>query len=338
MKNWQIARNCQKQASLHQVFNEAKEAGDEVIVLSLSAGLSGTYQLACIAKDMVDYDKITVIDTGSVTLGQRLLIDRAAKMRDAGATCVDIVNMVNEVKDKIVVCGVVNTLEYLKKGGRIPPVLAGIGTALKIKPALMIKDGVIIELAKSRGMKQGIQKVYAEYERMGVNPDWPVYFGYVNDIKPTQDMIDDMAPKYNIEKYTDENLNEYEKYLEDEINKQLKDYNLKVDVKNVKKETMNDLDTISYDVIWPTKESTGYDINQKGYAFTSENYIYVYTFSSDSDLTNNETLKSTINSFKILDKTIEDKSLLNNKLLFSLIVGASIGLVGFIISILIKRR
>ena len=78
--------------------------------------------------------------------------------------------------------------------------------------------------------------------------------------------------------------------------------------------------------------------NQKGYAFTSENYIYVYTFSSDSDLTNNETLKSTINSFKILDKTIEDKSLLNNKLLFSLIVGASIGLIGFIISILIKRR
>lgn len=199
----ELPKTSQPSPSLYEaVFNEAKEAGDEVIVLSLSAGLSGTYQSACIAKDMVDYDKITVIDTGSVTLGQRLLIDRAAKMRDAGATCVDIVNMVNEVKDKIVVCGVVNTLEYLKKGGRIPPMLAGIGTALKIKPALMIKDGVIIELAKSRGMKQGIQKVYAEYERMGVNPDWPVYFGYVNDIKPTQDMIDDMAPKYNIEKYS----------------------------------------------------------------------------------------------------------------------------------------
>lgn len=148
----------------------------------------------------------------------------------------------------------------------------------------------------------------------------------------------DSENKYNIEKYTDENINEYKKYLEDEINKQLEEYNLKVEVKNIKKETLNNIPTISYDVIWPTKESTGYDISQKGYAFTTENYIYVYTFSSDSDLTNNETLKSTISSFEILDKTIEEKGILNNKLLFSLIVGASIGLIGFIISIAIKKH
>lgn len=148
----------------------------------------------------------------------------------------------------------------------------------------------------------------------------------------------DSENKYDIKKYTDKNINEYETYLEEEINNQLKEYNLKVDVKNIKKETLNDLDTITYDVVWPTKESTGYNINQKGYAFTSENYIYVYTFSSDSDLTNNETLKSTINSFQILDDPIESKGILDNKLLFSLIIGVSIGFIGFIISIIIKRR
>lgn len=148
----------------------------------------------------------------------------------------------------------------------------------------------------------------------------------------------DSENKYDIKKYTDKNINEYETYLEEEINNQLKEYNLKVDVKNIEKETLNDLDTITYDVVWPTKESTGYNINQKGYAFTSENYIYVYTFSSDSDLTNNETLKSTINSFQILDNPIESKGILDNKLLFSLIIGVSIGLIGFIISIIIKRR
>ncbi len=148
----------------------------------------------------------------------------------------------------------------------------------------------------------------------------------------------DSENKYDIKKFTDKNINEYETYLEEEINNQLKEYNLKVDVKNIKKETLNDLDTITYDVVWPTKESTGYNINQKGYAFTSENYIYVYTFSSDSDLTNNETLKSTINSFQILDDPIESKGILDNKLLFSLIIGVSIGLIGFIISIIIKRR
>lgn len=148
----------------------------------------------------------------------------------------------------------------------------------------------------------------------------------------------DSENKYDIKKYTDKNINEYETYLEEEFNNQLKEYNLKVDVKNIKKETLNDLDTITYDVVWPTKESTGYNINQKGYAFTSENYIYVYTFSSDSDLTNNETLKNTINSFQILDNPIESKGILDNKLLFSLIIGVSIGLIGFIISIIIKRR
>lgn len=148
----------------------------------------------------------------------------------------------------------------------------------------------------------------------------------------------DKENKYNIEKYTEDNINEYEKYLENEFNKQLEEYKLKVDVKNIKKETINDLSTITYDVVWPTKESTGYNIYQKGYAFTSENYIYVYTFSSDEELNNNETLNSTINSFKILDKQIENKSLLSNKLLFSLIIGASIGLIGFIISIIIKKH
>lgn len=148
----------------------------------------------------------------------------------------------------------------------------------------------------------------------------------------------DKENKYNIEKYTEDNINEYEKYLENEFNKQLEEYKLKVDVKNIKKETINDLSTITYDVVWPTKESTGYNIYQKGYAFTSENYIYVYTFSSDEELNNNEILNSTINSFKILDKQIENKSLLSNKLLFSLIIGASIGLIGFIISIIIKKH
>ena len=143
--------------------------------------------------------------------------------------------------------------------------------------------------------------------------------------------------KYNIENYTDENINEYEKYLEDEINKQLEEYKIKVDVKNVKKDTLNDMQTISYDVIWPTKESTGYDIYQKGYAFTTENYIYVYTYSSDSQLTNNENFKSTINNLKILDKSIEDDTLLKNKWKFALVIGGFGGVIAFFISALKKH-
>lgn len=144
--------------------------------------------------------------------------------------------------------------------------------------------------------------------------------------------------QYDIKNYTEDNINEYEKYLEDEINKELTEYNLKVDVQNVKKDTINDYQTITYDVIWPTKESTGYDIHQKGYAFTSENYIYVYTFSSDTDTANNKDLQSTISSFKILDKSIEKESILSNKLLFSILIGCIVGIIGLTITLLIKKH
>lgn len=143
--------------------------------------------------------------------------------------------------------------------------------------------------------------------------------------------------KYNIENYTEENITEYEKYLEDEINKQLEEYKIKVDVKNIKKETYKNMQTVNYDVVWPTKESTGYDIYQKGYAFTTENYIYVYTYSSDSELTNNENYKNTLNSLEILDKEIEDNSFLKNKWKFALVIGGFGGVFAFFISALKKH-
>lgn len=143
--------------------------------------------------------------------------------------------------------------------------------------------------------------------------------------------------KYNIENYTEENITEYEKYLEDEINKQLEEYKIKVDVKNIKKETYKNMQTVNYDVVWPTKESTGYDMYQKGYAFTTENYIYVYTYSSDSELTNNENYKNTLNSLEILDKEIEDNSFLKNKWKFALVIGGFGGVFAFFISALKKH-
>lgn len=143
--------------------------------------------------------------------------------------------------------------------------------------------------------------------------------------------------KYNINNYTDENIEDYEKYLESEINKQLKEYKIEVDVKNVKKETLNNIKTISYDVIWPTKESTGYDIHQKGYAFTSENFIYVYTFNSDSEIENNEDFIKTINSFKLLDNKIDDDSFLKSKWKFTIVVGTICGVIAYFISALKKK-
>ncbi len=144
--------------------------------------------------------------------------------------------------------------------------------------------------------------------------------------------------KHDVNKYNDEDIKNYEEYIETEINNQLKDYNLTVDVTNVRKEKINDLEAITYDIFWPTKESLMYDTYQKGYSFTTNNYIYIYTFTSDKQITkDNSDFKTTIESLKLLDTEIENKGLLNERWKQVLLVSVVAGILGAIIS-LIKRR
>lgn len=181
-----------------EVYKAAKEAGDEVLVLCISSGLSGTYQSAWLAAGMCHYDKITVIDTRSVIMGQRMLVDAAVRMRDEGKNREEIAAVIEAVKERMVVCGVVDSLEYLKKGGRIPAALALVGTVLKIKPALIVKDGVIEQLSKSRGMKQAIEKLYELYEADGRDEAWPVYFGYVHEKEPGLHFQEETEKRYGL--------------------------------------------------------------------------------------------------------------------------------------------
>lgn len=181
-----------------EVFEEAKAAGDEVLVLCISAALSGTYQSAWLAAQMCGYDKITVIDTRSVIMGQRMMVDMAVKMRAEGKSREEIARTIEEVRERMVVCGVVDNLEYLKKGGRIPAALAVVGTVLKIKPALMVKDGLVENLFKSRGMKQAVEKLYELYEEQGRDEAWPVYFGYVQEKEPGLHFQEETVKRYGL--------------------------------------------------------------------------------------------------------------------------------------------
>lgn len=181
-----------------EAYREAKQAGDEVLVLCISSGLSGTYQSATLAAQMCDYDKITVVDTGSVIMGQRMLVDRAVEMRAKGAGREEIAQAILDVKERMVVCGVVDTLEYLRRGGRIPAALAVLGTMLNFKPALIIRDGVIEQLSKSRGMKPAIEKLYQMFEEMGRDENWPVYFGYVQKREIGEEFRKNTAERFRL--------------------------------------------------------------------------------------------------------------------------------------------
>lgn len=148
--------------------------------------------------------------------------------------------------------------------------------------------------------------------------------------------IDNNTNRYDILRYTEDDMKKYEEYIENSINEQLKDYNIKVDVKNVRKEKINDRNCIVYDTVWPTKESTGYDTYQRGYTFTTDKYIMMLTYSFDSELDNNTELTNLIDSFKVLDSEI----VYNDKYRYRImiIIAVVVGLIGFTISAIIKKR
>jgi hypothetical protein len=145
--------------------------------------------------------------------------------------------------------------------------------------------------------------------------------------------------KNNIINYTDKEIEEYKEYMQTEYDKALDEYNLHIDIKNIKKEKVNGLDALVYDVVWPTKESIGYDTYQKGITWTMKNNIYVYVWTDDKEInTEEETYKNILNSFKINDEIIKSNSIFNAQWKRILFVGTLAGITGYIISAIRKSK
>ena len=158
-------------------FEKVKEAGESAVVITLSSRLSGTYQSAMIAAD--DFDNIYVVDGGSATIGNSILVEYAIKLLDEGMSAKEIAEKLEEEKGKIVIVALLDTLEYLKKGGRISKTVAFAGTVLNIKPVVSVIDGEIGMLGKARGSKMGNNLLVQEIEKVGgVDFSKPVLLGY----------------------------------------------------------------------------------------------------------------------------------------------------------------
>ena len=159
-------------------FDKVKEDGDEAVVIALSSKLSGTYQSAAIAAE--DYESICVVDSGSVTIGSGILVEYALSLVDKGLSARQIADELNEKKNSIIIVALLDTLEYLKKGGRISAAVAFAGGILNIKPVICVDNGGDINmLGKARGSKQGNNLLVQEIEKAGgVDFDKPVLLGY----------------------------------------------------------------------------------------------------------------------------------------------------------------
>lgn len=161
------------------LYETAKNNNDSVIVITLSSVISGTYQSANLAKDLVDYDDIYVIDSLGTTQMQRLLVLKAVALRNEGMNAQDLYTFLEEYKHRIRLFAFVDTLEYLYKGGRLSRTAATAGTLLKFKPIIGFDEGKLEVFAKARGTQKATVKIIDLIQQDGeMDLDEPICIGY----------------------------------------------------------------------------------------------------------------------------------------------------------------
>lgn len=160
-----------------EVFETVKENNESAVVITISSKLSGTYQSAVIAA--ADYENIYVVDSQSAAIGTAILAELALKLKDDGLEAKDIANKITEERSNVRVVALLDTLEYLKRGGRISKTVALAGGILSIKPVVSLEKGEINMLGKARGSKQGNNLLVTEIEKCGgVDFSKPLLLGY----------------------------------------------------------------------------------------------------------------------------------------------------------------
>lgn len=164
-------------ADFQWIFEEAKAAGDTVVAILISKGMSGTFQSAEIARQAVGYPDIHLIDSRAAIMPVRILVEYALSLRAAGESVQGLLQKVEAVRDRVKVYGLLDTLTYLHKGGRLPKTVALAGNMLGIKPIVTTKDGQIALAGRGRNALALLSRLEID----GFDPEFPVYFGYSAD-------------------------------------------------------------------------------------------------------------------------------------------------------------
>ena len=165
-------------AAFDKVFAEAVANGESVVALTVASKLSGTYQSAVIAA--AEYPgRVFVVDSETAAIGTGILAELALRLADRGQSAEEIARRLEEERNNVFVVALLDTLEYLKRGGRISKTVAFAGGLLAIKPVVAIKNGEILMLGKARGSKQGNNLLVQEIQKAGgVDFSMPVLLGY----------------------------------------------------------------------------------------------------------------------------------------------------------------
>ena len=159
-------------------FEKAVQEGCDAVCLTCSGKLSGTNQSANIAAAEFE-GKVHVVDSGTIAIGLAILTEYAVALAEKGLSAQEIVLKLLRKREKIRLLALVDTLEYLKKGGRVSSTVALAGGLLNIKPVISVNGGEIRLVGKARGSRQGNNLLVPEIQKAGgVDFDMPVMLGY----------------------------------------------------------------------------------------------------------------------------------------------------------------
>ena len=160
-------------------FEQAKEAGDQIICILVSSALSGTHQCALTAREMVAYDGIYIIDSLMTAAGMRIMADHALQLISQGVDAREIADRLESLKGRIHIFAALDTLEYLYKGGRLSRAAAAVGTIANLKPiATLNESGSVVVAKKSLSRAKARGDLLDILRSKNIDPDFPVYSIY----------------------------------------------------------------------------------------------------------------------------------------------------------------
>lgn len=162
--------------TFEQEFQKIHKAGDSAVVILMSSKLSGTYQNAVIAAE--DYDEIKIVDSRNGSVGEQILVRYALMLRNKKRELDDIVRRLEGRRSQVRVLALLDTLEYVRKGGRMGAAAAAFGTLLSIKPVLTVENGKLKVLGKARGSRNGNNLLNSEIQRTGIESRLPAAVAY----------------------------------------------------------------------------------------------------------------------------------------------------------------
>lgn len=162
-------------------LKKARDNGDSVVIITVSSALSGSYQSAVLARDLLGYKDCYVIDSKSASAGQKLVVKEAMRLRDNGFSAKEIADFLLKFIKRIMIFACIDDMKYLYGGGRHTNAAVLLGSTGRIKPVISVTEsGSVAFEAKTISMRHGMNHMLLSLKKYGIDSSYPLYIMHTN--------------------------------------------------------------------------------------------------------------------------------------------------------------